>query len=112
MGLGRRIHRVRDDDRDRARREIRARISAIPDARLIDLFDFEGAKNAPPPEAFGLTWPVIWTALGNPRVMDPEGNMVAGFGEEEYDALTRNMDRLVQPLRDRLEVIRHRRRNQ
>jgi len=112
MGRLSRARRVRDDDRERAVRDIKAAVGAIPDARLTELFDYEGAKNAPPPEAFGLSYRLLWRAMGQPRAMSPEdGSMAPDCAHEELCDINRRMTRVVQPLSDRIEVIDNRRRN-
>jgi hypothetical protein len=111
MGRLSRARRVRDDDRERAVREIKAAVGAIPDARLTELFDYEGAKNAPPPEAFGLSYRLLWRAMGQPRAMAHEdGSMAPDCAHEELSDINRRMIRVVQPLLDRIEVIDNRRR--
>ncbi len=112
MGHMRKVHRFEDDDRERAVREIKAAVGAIPDARLTELFDYQGPENGPPPSAFNLSYRLLWRAMGQPRAMNPEdGSMAPDCTHEEAKDVERRMTRVVQPLRDRLDVIRNRRRN-
>ena len=111
MGHLRRVRRAEGDDRERAVRDIKAAVGAIPDARLTELFDYEGPENAPPPEAFNLSYRLLWRAMGQPRAMSPEdGSMAPDCTHEEVEDINRRMTRVVQPLRDRIEVLDNRRR--
>ncbi len=114
MGHMRKVHCFEDDDREQAVREIKAAVGAIPDARLTELFDYEGPENAPPPSAFNLSYRLLWRAMGQPPAMSPEdGSMAPDCTHEEAKDVERRMVRVIQPLRTRLEVIdsRNTRRN-
>ncbi len=116
MGQLSRARRIRDDDRERANAEIRRIVNGISDRELAKLFDFPhgDVKSVPPPEALGLSWPLLWRALGRPRALAPEdGSMAPDCTHEEAKDVERRMVRVIQPLRTRLEVIdsRNTRRN-
>ncbi len=105
-----RARRVRDDDRERAVRELRVKINAVPDARLMALFPYGDVKSVPPPEDLGIGWPLLWRATGRPAVMNPEdGSIAPGISDKEHDAINLRMARVLRPLLNRLEVIDKRR---
>lgn len=106
MGQLGRARRIRDDDRERARREIKLIMNGISDRELAQRIPLPGASPMPPPDELGISWALLWRAAGRPSGMSPEdGTITPGISDEENADVGRSIKRAMRPLLDRLEVV-------
>lgn len=116
-GLNGRVGRIEEGalarERQRAVREVKRIIGELSDEELLRLFDYppEDFSAAPPPEAFGLSWDLLWRALGRPRAMSPkDGRMALDCTDAEAGEVGRRLDDLIRPMLGRVNKLEERRR--